>query len=342
MTFDVLVLGGGPAGAVCARELARAGMRVALIERSTWQGRRVGENLNPATRPALERLGLWDAVLDARPLETRAVRSAWGSPDLVDREHIFNPHGSGWHVDRGALDRALCARAAAAGVEIVESARPLRARGDRVDLALGGRERSIAARVLVDATGRRAWLARRLGGAVRRLDRLVALVRWVRADALAREPWALVEATRDGWWYTAPAPAGELVAMFMTDIDLWHARPDWDAALAAAPHTRGRLVGRASVTPPRLVDAASQFVTLPAAVACVAVGDAEFAADPLSGSGFLSAVLSGERGARRILAGVPVEPVGIDVAAYLSARASAYASETRWPDAPFWARRAGH
>jgi len=58
-SFDVVVAGGGPAGAVAALDLSRRGFRVALIEQSAYENVRVGETLPPEIRRPLMDLGVW-------------------------------------------------------------------------------------------------------------------------------------------------------------------------------------------------------------------------------------------------------------------------------------------
>ncbi len=55
--FDFLVLGGGPSGSAVSTLLARAGARVALIEKSDFSGSRAGEHAPPKLRDALAALG---------------------------------------------------------------------------------------------------------------------------------------------------------------------------------------------------------------------------------------------------------------------------------------------
>ena len=59
MTWDALVIGAGPAGSVAARELARRGCRVLLVDKATFPRPKVcGCCVNGAAIRALERLGL--------------------------------------------------------------------------------------------------------------------------------------------------------------------------------------------------------------------------------------------------------------------------------------------
>lgn len=68
----------------------------------------------------------------------------------------------------------------------------------------------------MDASGRPAALARRLGADRRKHDRLVAVFASVRASAVDADARTLVEAVPEGWWYTARVPGGRRVVAFLT------------------------------------------------------------------------------------------------------------------------------
>src|SRR5216110_421175 len=62
-SFDVAIVGGGPAGSTCAAFCALAGLRTLVLERETFPREKVcGDCLNPSCWPVLERLDLAQQV----------------------------------------------------------------------------------------------------------------------------------------------------------------------------------------------------------------------------------------------------------------------------------------
>jgi flavin-dependent dehydrogenase len=370
--FDVVVIGAGPAGSATARWLAQSGWSVALVERSRFEAPRVGESLAPAVQPLLRELGVWPAFQAIQPLPSWGTRSLWGGADAQTHSHLFSPYGCGWHVDRCAFDRMLAAGAVAAGALLLEG-HTLQRCEERADAwqvqlapthAAHAEPLELGARVLVDATGRRAQLARSLGAQRLQFDKLVGVAtRWA-GVAHGEAGHLLVEAAEPGWWYSAPLPmaVGEapgMVTMLMTDADLC-AQTRLTTAVACqqqlqqAGATRQRV---ASARPEarvqvhcagsqRLRRGASRAGSLP----WLAVGDAALAVDPVSGSGVLRALRTAravantvqellEGRSRRQEALAAYERARDDeCTTYLVERARYYAAETRF-DTPFWQRR---
>ena len=60
--FDVLVVGGGPAGSTVATLLARRGERVLLLEKERHPRFHIGESLLPMNMPLFEELGVSDEI----------------------------------------------------------------------------------------------------------------------------------------------------------------------------------------------------------------------------------------------------------------------------------------
>jgi flavin-dependent dehydrogenase len=354
---DVAIVGGGPAGAVAALTLARAGVTVALLDAGSRHSL-VGETLPPAIRPVLDRLGLRATVEAEGYLASVGSWSAWGGAEPWGHDFMFSRFGHGWHLDRRRFDSLLreAARSAgalfASGASVTASA-PVAGGGFRLHLADG---REIEARIVLDASGRGASFARQRGVKRRALDRMVGLAGHVvrRADAEAEPAATLVEATAEGWWYSAPLPQDRLVAVFMTDADLVRAAgasaESWLERLAAATHTGARALryGAGLAGPPVTVPAASGRLERFGETDWLAIGDAAATQDPLSSEGILVAMESGLEGAAAAAQLLQGDRDALAAAAarresgwlgYLKQRDHYYGMERRWPDAPFWQRR---
>lgn len=163
-----VVVGAGPAGSVAALVLARAGVDVRLIDRSIFpRDKLCGDTLNPGALSILDRLGIGHRVRErAMPISGIVVTGPGGAVVPCDY-----PGGlSGAAIMRRDLDQILLEAALAAGVDFVpgtpvrgalHAGRGARVAGVRVGHASG--ERSMPARIVIAADGRRSRLAFALG-----------------------------------------------------------------------------------------------------------------------------------------------------------------------------------
>lgn len=354
--YDVVVLGGGPAGLATAVALSRLGRSVAVLERTRYERPRAGETFGGELRPLLQELGAWEAFENLEPVPFRGVRSAWGGAELVDRPSLFNPFGDGWHVDRARFDEVLARCAEQAGVEVRRgsgTASIERRESSDQWLVRSASSSELTARFAVDASGRGAP-AGVLGLPERRwlqADRLVALVgSMAPPGSIERE--LLLEAVEEGWWYSVPQPDGRLLGVLMTDADLLPARgPErlaehFRAALARSAHTSARAAGASLAGPPWIVRADSGILLPDRGECWRAVGDAAMACDPLAGDGVVRSLRFALEAAVEIDQELKGERVSAGGEAllprfrdYLDTRGRYYERERRWPDATFWARR---
>ena len=335
--YDVAIAGGGPAAAAAALLLARAGARTLVIERGDDRGDKPGESLAPAAKPVLQRLGVWDDLARDGHLPCHGNRSVWGSDRVDEMPFVFSPYGHGWHLDRRRFERRLNERACAAGATRVTgtTVTAVRRDGDRWRLRCASDE--IEASFLIDATGRASRVARMLGARRVIHDPLVAVVAFLESPSPDPDSYTFVEASEDGWWYSAPLPANRLAAMFVTDPP---ARP-----FAPSGHTRARIEdhGYRLTAPPRVVDAGSARLDRFAGDGWLAAGDAAMSLDPLSSHGIAAALHGGMLAAEAILGGDAGRYAGAMEAmwdGYASMRRTFYAGERRWAGTRFWSRRA--
>ena len=343
--IDVAIVGGGPAGCATALSLRTHApdLSVALIEQTNYESPRPGEVLSGAARQLLENLGIRQAFESQAWRPVYAVAAAWGGPVLSENHAIFSGPGHGWHLDRAKFDLFLARQAEARGV--------LMYRGVRIDPIEG---LPVPARFVVDATGRAASIARRMGLSPKSFDPLLGFSRFF-PEVEDSDPRTLVEAAPDGWWYTAALTGNVRVATFMTDPDIAREQrldrqPNWHAALRETRFVSAVVPDCASVGD-AVRPAGSACLENPAGETWLATGDAACAHDPLSGQGITRSLRSG------ILASYAIADLlckgtaeGIERyrmmtqhgwCGYLSARERFYREEQRWNDRPFWQKRHG-
>ncbi len=360
--FDVAVAGGGPAGAAAALALARAGRRVLLADCAPPGQARVGEGLPAAARPLLRDLGILERVMADGHRPSYGTVSVWGSPTPRAEDAVRQWHGHGLQLDRARFDTALRAAAEAAGATVRCRTRLTTEGGaeEGFRLRLAGPDGAAETRCrwLIDAGGRAARLARRLGAARLADDRMVAFHALLRADGADDcDGRTLIEAGPQGWWYSVLLPSGERLAAYLTDADQADRRgllcaEGFRALLAGALHLdallrrHGYRVSRA----PRGTDASSGRLDRFGGPGWLAAGDAALSFDPLSSQGLLNALYTGLRCGLAVHAalsgdGQAAETYCAQLAriydAYLHNRAHYYAAETRWAGESFWRRRAG-
>lgn len=355
---DVAIVGAGPAGAACALALAKAGIEHPLLLDAGSASERpaVGETIPPDARLLLGRLGLWEEFVGEGHEPCLGSCSAWGSDVIGHNDFLLNPHGSGWHLDRARFDAFLRRRACAAG------ARPVQGRlagvssdhdrGHRLTLGDG---RTIAARYVVDASGRASALARAMGARQLPLDRLSFVYGFFdAAGAASRSRLTLLEAAPHGWWYAAALPEARLAVAFASDAEYVRAHgmgrePRWLEEAGATRHLSARLEGclfLAGSLTPRI--AASFLLDRVAGPRWLAAGDAAACFDPLAAQGIYKALEDGIDAAASIAKALRAdaeigpsyaEAAGARFAQYLVNRNHFYGLEQRWPGSAFWQRR---
>ncbi len=167
----IVVVGGGPAGAVTALLLAERGLPVTVVEQEAFPRYRIGESLTGGAAQLLKELGLGDQVGAIACVPKVAVQVFGAStgggfevPVMARSADGQLVPGATWHVHRGPFDQLLLDTAVERGATVLR-ARALapvvvdgRVRGVTVEES-GAPPRTLAARFVVDASGPAAFLS---------------------------------------------------------------------------------------------------------------------------------------------------------------------------------------
>ncbi len=151
MTWDVLIIGGGPAGSMAAAELAQRGYRVGVLERKTFpRAKLCGEFLAPQGVSLLQQEGVLAHVLraGARPIYEAVFISSRGRSVRISLDRFPESIGFGLGFSRATLDHLLLERARAYGAQVLE--------GVIVTEAISQRGRTIGVTAQVQPSGKRA------------------------------------------------------------------------------------------------------------------------------------------------------------------------------------------
>jgi flavin-dependent dehydrogenase len=317
-TYDVAVIGGGPGGSTVATHLARGGLEVGLFEREAFPRFKVGESLVPATMLLLERLGALDPV--ARGGFQVKYGATFHDQDTGLGHSFYFLQGMPWpnwtyNVPRAQFDTILLEHARKQGVQVHQpvavTAVAFDDAGATLETETGGERATVRARFVVDASGRDAFLAGRLGRRRRipNLGKVALFAHYRGADRFPGQEEGNVRIYLfDGGWFWWIPMADDLTSIGA----VVHARTAREHAgapetLFAAMAQRCRAVhehmgGAVAVTP--LYRAANfAYTTSPiAGDRFLSVGDAVAFVDPIFSSGVFIAMRTGELAAETILA----------------------------------------
>jgi len=308
---EVLVVGGGPAGAATAAFLARAGMDVLVVDRARFpRDKPCAEYLSPQASRVLSELGLLARIEGAGAAALRGMRVR--APDGHEiRGDFAASHGFRGFRDRGLalprrqLDAILLDGARAAGARVMEGARVRdlqRGAGGRVEGLLveaNGAVRPLAAPLVIGADGLRTVVGRRLG-LVRtgRFPRRMAVVAHYRGVAGIGDCGEM-HVDRAGYVGLADVGGGITnVAVVVPWGDAHRIAGDparflaqW---LAERPHLAPRFATAACVSEARAVGPFNQRARRAWAPGVALVGDAADFFDPFTGEGIYAALRGAE------------------------------------------------
>jgi flavin-dependent dehydrogenase len=166
-SFDAIIIGGGPAGSVCAMQLARAGYRACVLEKSRHPRFHIGESLLPRNLPLIEELGLEQKLRALPHVPKFGAEFGWGNDFKTMRFGFTDgllPGSPTFNIERAIFDKMLLDSAREAGAEVFEDTAVRKI--DRLQegaVQVSTPDRTLAARMLLDCSGQSTLVARHLG-----------------------------------------------------------------------------------------------------------------------------------------------------------------------------------
>ncbi|MEM6860979.1 MAG: NAD(P)/FAD-dependent oxidoreductase [Myxococcota bacterium] len=163
MNVDLVVIGGGLAGATLSTLVARTGCRVVVVEKDAFpRDKLCGEFLSPEASLTLRRLGLEEQLMSAAPPR---LERGWFTEARGQSAEVPLP-AAGLGLSRWTLDGALQGAALEAGVDWIQGEAGdvvATEEGLRVQVSTAHGSQTVEARIGVGAYGRHGRLDRALG-----------------------------------------------------------------------------------------------------------------------------------------------------------------------------------
>lgn len=320
--YDVIVIGGGPAGSTTAALVAEYGHRVLLLEREKFPRFQIGESLMPGTYWSFKRLGVLDKLKKSEFVRKYSVQffSGSGKGSAPFYFHKHDPHESSitWQVLRSEFDQMMLDNAREKGAEVKQGASVLQVhfKGDRATGVQvkyrNGRIKDLSASAIVDATGRSALISRKLKTKTvePRLKKASIFTHFKGAfrDKGIDEGATLILNTtdKDSWFWYIPLPNDIVSVGVVGDLDyLLQNRKKtpqkvFEEELGKCQPMQERLKKAEQLFPMKVTQDFSYRSSELAGNGWVLVGDAFGFLDPVYSSGVFLALKSGEMAADAI------------------------------------------
>jgi flavin-dependent dehydrogenase len=307
-SYDVIIVGAGPAGTSAAIHLASNDFKVLLLEQKKFPREKLcGEFISPECADHFRRLGVEVEMRASNPSEINETTfySRYGKRIAVPSRWFGG--GAAMGLSRAQMDQNLLLRAKRVGVDVLDGVvvnNPIEVDENvlGVRAKVDEEEREYRAHVTIDATGRARSLARRVKGADNRHARKSKLVAFKAHLTNSRAEPGVCEiySYKSGYGGLSTIEAGLSNLCFIVDASaVRQAQSDPQVVMRRSVMTNPRAaytLESARICSDWLSVSLESFGrhTLSPASGLLAIGDSAAFIDPFTGSGMLMALESGE------------------------------------------------
>lgn len=314
-SWDVIIIGGGPAGSTAATTLAKKGRRVLVLEKERFPRFHVGESLLPYNRKIFDELGVWPKIESAGFMLKRGAQFIMGNDSRGTRldfsKGSFTEYPQSVQVERSKFDDLLLKHSRECGADVQEGCLVLEHRVEANQVSVRYRqddiEHEVTARFLMDASG----LSNFTGTRENQREyysghkKIAIFGHHENLDMPQGEEKGdiLIIRRENSWFWMIPLEDNK------TSVGLVLDQGDFKAlgktkdevyanAIATTPAVNKRFANAVPMTPLHVVTDFSYRNGTLVSPRVVRIGDASGFIDPIFSSGVLLAMTSGQQGAQ--------------------------------------------